>query len=283
MSVLQAAGRKFSGMLGRESRLVRVLRPAYESLLEFSTGGRGISWKINGETYRVDPRCRQRLGQNYDAPVAAFIRERIRPGAVCLDVGANVGVYVLQFARWSGTTGRVVAFEPNPGAREFLSRHVELNNFAGRVEIVPAAVGSSGGEAVLFAADADGMSRLGAPNDLIAERVAELTVPVVTLDDFCKSRGLEPDWLFIDIEGFEIAALEGARSLIERRGAALHIIVEMHPNVWDSADTTRAGAEKLLRELRLCPLALMGQGDPLGEHGLVYLSRAEEEEEGAKA
>jgi DNA-binding transcriptional ArsR family regulator len=74
----------------------------------------------------------------------------------------------------------------------------------------------------------------------------------------------------------EIAALEGARGLIKRRGAAMNIVVEMHPDVWPSADTTRAGAEGLLRELGLRPRALTGQGDPLGEHGLVYLEHLKE-------
>jgi FkbM family methyltransferase len=258
-------------VLGRESWLVRSLRPAYESLLDISTRGRGISWEINGVEYRIDPRYRHRLGQAYDAPVAEFMRGRIRAGALCLDVGANVGVYVLQFAKWSGASGRVVAFEPNPGAREVLLRHIELNGLGGRVEVVPAAVGAEKGDAILFAAGADGMSRLGAANELIADAVEEITVPVITLDDFCASRGLAPDWLFIDIEGFEIAALEGAREVIESRGAKLNVVVEMHPNVWESAVTTRASAEELLDELRLHAVPLMGQRDALGEHGIVYL------------
>ncbi|CAN5887382.1 hypothetical protein BH18ACI5_BH18ACI5_16260 [soil metagenome] len=33
-----------------------------------------------------------------------------RPGSTCFDVGANVGVYALQFAHWTGAAGRVVAF-----------------------------------------------------------------------------------------------------------------------------------------------------------------------------
>jgi FkbM family methyltransferase len=276
MSLIQRPARVVSGVLGHESWLVRRLRPVYESVLELSAGGRGMPWEINGVTYRVDPRQRHRLGQNYDAPVADFIRARIRPGAVCVDVGANVGVYVLQFAHWSGAGGRVVAFEPNPGAREVLARHVGMNGLGGRVEVVPAAVGARPGSATLYAADADGMSRLGAPNVLIAERVSELTVPVVTLDDFCRERALEPDWLFLDIEGFEIAALEGARELVGRRGAAINIVVEMHPDVWDSAGTTRAGAEALLDELGVCAVALTGQADPLGEHGIVYLKHVGE-------
>jgi FkbM family methyltransferase len=272
MKLLQEAARRTAGLIGRESRLIRRMRPAYESLLDWSGGGRGIPWEINGVTYRIDPRERHRLGQNYDAPVAAFLREQVRPGALCLDVGANVGVYVLQFAHWSAPTGRVVAFEPNPCARAVLDRHIEMNGLAERVKIAPFAVGASSGEAILYAADADGMSRLGAPNQRIAERVREIKVRVITLDEYCRVESLSPDWLFMDIEGFEIAALAGARALIQSRGRALEIIVEMHPDVWASADTTRDEAESLLAELGLRAVALSGQADPLGDHGLVHLA-----------
>ena len=258
-----------AGAAGRESWLVRRLRPTYAALLDL--GGRGVEWEINGERFRVDPRYRHRLGHSYDAPAARFIRERVRPGAVCVDVGANVGVYVLQFARWSGPAGRVVAFEPNPEARRVLARHVGLNGFAERVEVIEAAVGDARGEATLYAAGVEGMSRLGAPNALLKARARPLRVPVVTLDDFCRARDLRPDWLFIDIEGFELSALAGARRLVRERGAALHLVVEMHPNVWDTAGATRDTAAALLDELGLRPVPLTGQRDPLGEHGLVYL------------
>ena len=272
MSALQGVARRSAEILGRESWLIRRMRPAYESLLDWSSGGRGIPWPINGVTYRVDPHHRHRLGQTYDAPVAAFLRGRVQPGSVCLDVGANVGVYVLQFAHWSRPTGRVVAFEPNPGAREVLQKHIQLNGLTERVRVVPAAVGAACGETILYAADADGMSRLGAPNEAIADRVSAMAVPMVTLDSYCATESLTPDWLFMDIEGFEIAALAGARQLIKGRGKTLGIIVEMHPEVWASADTTRDDAESLLDDLGLRAVPLTGQTDPLNAYGLVYLT-----------
>lgn len=276
--MIQQAAKNVSGLLGRESWLVRRLRPAYESALDVLTMRRGIEWKVNGETYRVDPRRRHRFGPNYDAPVARFIRERIKPGAVCVDVGANVGVYVMQFARWAGPEARVVAFEPNPGAMAALRRHVRMNRLDGQVELVASAVGARAGSATMYASDADGMSRLGAPNSRIASRVRELTVPVVTLDEFCESRGLAPDWLFMDIEGFELAALEGARRTLAGGRGRLRVVVEMHPDVWGTAGTTRAGAESLLAELGLRAVPLTGQRDPLGEHGIVFLESTDRSE-----
>jgi FkbM family methyltransferase len=258
MSLLQTFARHTSGLVGRESRLIRGLRPAYESLLEWSTNGRGIHWTINGITYRIDPHQRHRLAQNYDAEVAGFLRRNIKPGSLCFDVGANVGVYVLQFAHWSGPTGQVIAFEPNPVARAILEKHVCMNQLTERVRIVPAAVSEASGEQILYAAEADGMSRLGEPNRSLAGKTGEIVVPVLTLDEYCTSEGLQP----------------GARKLIQSRRAQLGIIVEMHPDVWSSANTTRARAEDLLAELGLRAMPLTGQSDPLGNYGMVHLAYA---------
>jgi hypothetical protein len=137
---------------------------------------------------------------------------------------------------------------------------------------VPSAVGETSGEDILYAVGADGMSRLGEPNKALSESVREIAVPIVTLDEYCKANDLKPDWLFIDIEGFEIAALAGARELIQSCQGDLGIVVEMHPNVWNSANTTRARAECLLAELQLHPVPLSGQKDPLSEHGIVHLT-----------
>ena len=108
------------------------------------------------------------------------------------------------------------------------------------------------------------MSRLGEPNRLIIGRTVEIKVPVVTLDEFCAAEGVAPDWLFLDIEGFEIAALEGARRLIAERGEALKIVVEMHPSVWDSAGTTRDSAGRSSRELGLARRSAYGTEGCLG-------------------
>ncbi|MDQ6666516.1 MAG: FkbM family methyltransferase, partial [Acidobacteriota bacterium] len=115
------------------------------------------------------------------------------------------------------------------------------------------------------------MSRLGAPNRVIADRAVPISVKVIALDSYCESTGTLPDVLLIDIEGFEIAALAGAARVIRKRGNDLAIVVEMHPAAWDSADTTRAQAESLLVSLRLRAVPLTGQTDPLGEYGQVQL------------
>ena len=106
MTILLSAGRAAANFLGRDSWLVRRLRPGYESLLGWSTAGHGIPWKINSVACRIDSRHRDQMGSPYDASVASWLAQRVKPGQVAVDVGANLGVYVLQFAHWAGPTER---------------------------------------------------------------------------------------------------------------------------------------------------------------------------------
>jgi len=132
---------------------------------------------------------RNRMGHDYDASVALFLSQRVKPGAICFDVGANVAFYVLQFAHWSGSSGRVIAFEPNPAAVEVLSRHVRLNEIESTVTIEKVAISSAPGTATLYRAQADGMSRLGEPNKLLRDRVEPIEVPVTTMTSSARETG----------------------------------------------------------------------------------------------
>jgi FkbM family methyltransferase len=247
------------------------LRPAYESILHLLSGGRGVPWEINGVRFRIDPRYRSYFGQDYDAHVAQFLRQKIKPGAVCFDVGANVGVYALQLAQWAGPAGKVIAFEPNPAAAEVLSKHLRLNQLEKVVAVKEVAVGSALGSATLFRFGINGMSRCGEPNKLLPSTEA-ITVPVVTIDDFTAQSGLIPDWILMDIEGFEFAALSGAARTMEKCRGNVGLVVEMHPDAWSSAGTTKASASRYLSDMGLHAVPLTGQRDALAEYGLVHLS-----------
>lgn len=268
---LQALGRIFASTLGRDSWLINTLRPFYEAALVRYHGDRGIPWTINGVPFRIDAMHRQLMGKNWDPDVAAFLSERVQPGSLCLDVGANAGVYVLQFCHWTAPSGKVIAFEPNPITRGVLQTHVRMNGLEKHVEVAPYAVYDREEDAEFHFAGASGMSRLGQANAVLAATAQAIIVPTTTLDSFCALRSLRPDWLIIDIEGYELQALRGARDLIARC-PALQIIVEIHPNLWPLGQVS-ASLESFLRENRLTAQPLSGQTNPFGEHGSISLSR----------
>jgi FkbM family methyltransferase len=269
MEIVQQTARAVASMFGRNSALIRGIRPIYESILMSLHEGKGIPWEVNGIEYRIDAKERPRFAHNYEAQAAAFLAARMEPGMTCFDVGANVGAYVLQLGHWSAPAGKIVAFEPNTGAREVLARHIAWNGLTDRVTVVPAAVSSAPGESVLYAEGADGMSRLAEANRGLRGSAVELIVPVTSVDTWCAANHMWPDVLLLDIEGFEIEALRGAREAIAHSKPV--IVVEMHPNVWHTSNASRPEADQLLAELSLRAVSLSGQEDPLEEHGQVWL------------
>jgi FkbM family methyltransferase len=191
-----------------------------------------------------------------------------------LNVGAHFGVYTLCLSEWAGVQGRVYAFEPNPRTRRVLESHIRLNARHDRVRVVAAAVSDGPGRQTFVAAGDrfSGLSRLGAPNpDAEVAPTAMIEVPVTTIDSFCRDAGLAPDWLVVDIEGYEVRALRGAIETVRRGRARLGIVVELHPKLWATSGTSRREIEELVRALALHPVPLSGQRDCFGEHGQVAL------------
>lgn len=208
---------------------------------------------------------------SHDPEVAAFLDTKLKPGMCCWNVGANVGIHTLQLGHRVGAQGSVVAFEPNPSAVSLLRCNVELNGYADRVTIVPAAVGEREGETDFFVAGADPMGRPGRANPLLGQP-SRISVPVITLDGYLKSQTRRPDCIVMDIEGWEIAALRGGRSILELQPFPV-FIVELHQDAWEWSGHSRPDLETLLREYKLSVKPLSGQNDPLAQYGRVVLYR----------
>jgi FkbM family methyltransferase len=250
--------------------LAALIGSAREAAVRLVLYRRGAARTVNGIALRVDPVGRHTFTPVYDAGATAYVRQQLTEGMEAWNVGANVGVYTLQLAHWVGGTGRIVAFEPNPAARAVLTRNVALNGLQGRVEIVASAVGDAPGTVDFFTSGADGMGRAGRPNPRLS-KTDRIEVPVTTLDAFAAARGRLPDVVMMDIEGWEIAALQGAGSLLGRA----RFVVELHPGAWQWSGHTRAGLESLLASHHLAARPLSGQSDPLGELGQVVLEPGE--------
>lgn len=137
-----------------------------------------------------------------------------------VDVGANDGEYtdaVLQ--QWP--KAQVVCFEPNPNSVAALGKRLEDRLAIANVSVVPAAVSSEGGAALLYfdGAEADLTASLHR-RDLSYQGQAHGSncVPVekVTLERYIE-QGLGPiiDVLKIDVEGHELAVLRGAGDYLD--------------------------------------------------------------------
>jgi len=161
---------------------------------------------------------------------AAF-RSAVSAGDVVLEAGANVGAYTTLFAQWAGAAGRVIAFEPDPIAYAGLQAHLALNGIENRVSAVPAAVAGNGGGRLRFAQfESSGISRLATGSEPPGTTIRE--VASTSIDRYCARHHLLPTVIKIDVEGAELAALQGARSTIASADLRLQLFVEMHPHLW---------------------------------------------------
>lgn len=150
----------------------------------------------------------------YEPEVQTEIRRWLRPADVAVDVGANVGWHTLLMGALVGPAGRVYAFEPNETTRARLVAAVQANHLA-HVIVDPRAVADrrrvAGFEAPAAGHVWDGTGRLTSEVAGGATRVECLT-----LDAFVAERGVDRLALIkIDVEGWELPVLRGARQLLK--------------------------------------------------------------------
>lgn len=248
-----------------------MIERAYAWLLWQLSGHSGVQWRLtDGTTLRLDPRCRWIRHDSYEAAVVRYARSIVRPGDVIIDVGAHVGFYALQAALWTGTTGHVIAFEPNPHARHVLTTNLALNGLRDRVTVEEAAVADQPGVAPFFGGnDTSGLSRLHAPN-AVSRHTSSIDVTVVSLDDYCAAHRIRPSLVIIDAEGAELNVLRGARAMLADPG--IPAIVEIHPDLWSTFGADAAGFRDFAQSIRRSIVSLTGQRDLLGEYGTVVLA-----------
>lgn len=167
----------------------------------------------------------------YEEENLARTGEFIRPGDCVWDVGANHGYTTILFARLAGEEGHVCAFEPEPRNVEILTRNIDLNSFAGRVTILPLAIGGESGRARFSVGDhCDNHHLEGVGGGAAYKTVGCIEVEQRSVDDLITEGTLPPpDVIKLDVEGAELAALSGMKNCLTAHRPRL--MVEAHG--WD--------------------------------------------------
>lgn len=160
-------------------------------------------------------------------PIYAHPQVRAEAGDVIVDGGAATGDTIPLFLEQSGSCGAIHCFEPTPETFERLRERVSEARYA-NVHAVNAALWDRDGHVSFFEAFA--MS--------LGNRVSgggTLRVEAVSLDSFVAKSGITRlDLVKLDIEGSELAALEGARETIRRFRPKLQIcLYHQFQDLWE--------------------------------------------------
>jgi len=161
--------------------------------------------------------------------VQLILRDLIKPGDTCLDVGAFQGDLTLMMSRLVGPKGQIVTFEANPLILERLTNNC-ISNFLTNVFLIHGAVWHKSDEWLQFFNNG-AASRIDIKS---TEKIEDLfRVKSISLDDFLASNKMIPDVVKMDIEGAEKHALRGFANNLELHKP--HLIFEHATNDGDDA------------------------------------------------
>lgn len=161
--------------------------PSWVKRLVLASGLYPLAQAVVEFTLRRDQR-RRRLADS------AFFSAILAPGALCFEVGANIGEKTQALL---STRAHVVAFEPQPRCAEIVFARC---TGAGDLTLLQVAVGAQRGLAPMHLSVFHTMSSLR-PDWVEGHGTGSMfVVPVVTLDQAFELFGV-PDFLKVDVEG----------------------------------------------------------------------------------
>jgi FkbM family methyltransferase len=167
--------------------------------------------------------------------------------SVTLDVGSNIGSCTLMLVMMEK---KVVAFEPNPHNLFFLTNSIKRlpQQYRQHLTLHAAGAGASAGAHKMFSQQGNfGNSIMDNPNQ--SDNVPLHTVFTVTLDDaLWPNASLPPPCIPVmkmDVQGFEVQALQGAKRLLAAR-AIKRIATEIAPSFLAAQGTKASALIRLL-------------------------------------
>lgn len=188
------------------------------------------------------------LNGGYEIEFQDLMRYMNLEGSVCLDIGANVGSHTVYLSELVGSSGQVLAFEPESYNFRFLENNLKVNKIT-NVMVQKCAVGNAEGTCSLALS----------PTNYGDHRVAREApvgnfeeVSILTIDGICKDlHDNAIKFIKIDVQGYEYYVLEGMVETLGRNPDAI-IIMEFGPDALRSAGTSATELVQLLHDLGLC-------------------------------
>lgn len=150
----------------------------------------------------------------WEPHVSQIISNTLKKGDIFVDVGSNIGYFLLLGSYLVGSSGKVIGFEPVPINYYYCQKNIKLNKIT-NVEVYPFALWD----------DAE-KKKIVIPNEFFGnsqiQYYGEFEVDCLTLD----SLDIKPNLIKIDIEGAEPFQLYGMKDTVSKYNPT--VIIEMN-------------------------------------------------------
>jgi FkbM family methyltransferase len=145
-------------------------------------------------------------------PLMEYGLKFIRKNDICIDAGANQGIYTIPFGKIVGPGGQVVAIEPMKYAQIIIKENSKLNNLK-NIKIFNGVVSDKNKKETLDFSNGVGSASI--TRDFGKKKI--LKVNSKTIDNLVKNYNIKKvNFIKMDIEGCEFLALQGARKTIQK-------------------------------------------------------------------
>jgi len=159
-------------------------------------------------------------GKPWEPHFKTVVQHLVKEGDTVLDCGSNFGYNAVIMGKQIGPSGRLFAFEPQRIVNQQLSGNMILNNIYNAI-VVHAALGQEQGITTMSPVLYD-LDWVNIGDTSVGEGGDE--VQVITLDMIDS----QPDFIKMDVQGYELFALLGAENTIKQSLPDIFIEIEEH-------------------------------------------------------
>lgn len=165
-----------------------------------------------------------------------LISTAVKKDDIVFDIGSNIGFYTLWITKFNNC---VHAFEPDDENFNRLKKHISINKLEDSVVLNKTGISNKTGT-LYFTTGNDVLNHI---SDVQEENT--VAINVITLDEYCNRNNITHiRHLKIDIEGFELSALKGAKELLAK-GSIDIIQLEINSAVRNAGSTEKGVIEYL--------------------------------------
>lgn len=209
-----------------------------------------------------------------------WLREQSKPGRIFLDIGANVGIYSIFAGHHLGRDGHVYSVEPHLRNAVALMDNVIANELEERVSVMCMAL-SREASVIEFqyrewgTGSSHSQLQTGDPITLTESSVASELKAATSIDKLVADKSMRaPDFIKIDVDGIELAILEGASGLLRGPSRPSSVQVEVEPSNYEQIDAFMAdhGYDLIERHATMAGAKRIARGAVIEElpHNVIY-------------
>jgi FkbM family methyltransferase len=152
------------------------------------------------------------------------IKRYLKKGDTILEIGANIGYYVLLDSKYIGDEGKIFAVEPEEENFKYLQKNVKINGLK-NVKLYNTAISGCENEIKINIYEEGNLnSAFEIPNK---KKKNTIKIGAISLENFIQKEKASPDFIRMDIEGYESEVLLNSKKILESN-TLKKMFIELH-------------------------------------------------------